>query len=93
MVAKGEPGKSTLEDVLARLGPFFIVIMSFPLMGMVAAIGVLIYVNPRNLPWLIGMVAFFMTQYVLTMYIMYRKMRSLGKTRKGSEAQEGGPKV
>ncbi len=75
------------------MGPFFVVVMSFPLVGMVAAIFVLIYVNPRNLPWLVGMIGFFMAQYVLTMYLMYRKMRSFGKAKGSARAPEGGPKV
>ncbi len=94
MEAKVEPPKRSIEEVLSRLGPFFIVVMSFPLTGMVAAIGVLVYVNPPNLPWLAGLIVFFMAQYILTMVLMYRKMKAMGKANQsGGSKKDGGPKV
>ncbi len=92
---KAEPDKPSLEEVLGRFWPFFLLIMIVPLVGMLVAITVLVMLQPPNLPWLVGLLVFFMAQYVATTYLVTKKMIQLSqKRRRELEAgAEEGPKV
>ncbi len=74
--------KVTIEEAFRRLRPLFIVVMMFPLFGLVAAMILLYVLEVKNLPLMESLILLAMIIYVVTTYLVARRMGQMdGKRR------------
>ena len=76
---KKQEKKLTLEETMRRIRPFFIIMMMFPLIGMIAAMIILYMIQPKNLLLLEVLILFSMAFFVATTYLVYKKMGQMGQ--------------
>jgi positive regulator of sigma E activity len=76
---KKQEKKLTLEETMRRIRPFFIIMMMFPLIGMIAAMIILYMIQPKNLLLLEVLILFSMAFFVVTTYLVYKKMGQMGQ--------------
>ncbi len=81
--------KITIEEAFRRIRPLFIMMMMFPFFGLVAAMILLYILKVKNLLLMEGLVLFAMVIYVVTTYLVARKMGQLGQKAKPCGAGEG----
>jgi len=71
--------KVTIEEAFRRIRPAFIMMMLFPLFGLIAAMVLLYVLDVKNLLLMEGLVLFAMIIYIVTTYLAARKMGQLGQ--------------
>ena len=76
---KNPEKKLTLEETMRRIRPLFIMMMLFPLIGMIAAMIILFMLQPKNLLLLEALILFSMAFFVVTTYLVYKRMGKMGK--------------
>ena len=80
MTEEGKSGKSiTIEEAFRRVRPFFIMLMMFPLFGLIAAMILLYMLKVKNLLLVEGLLIFSMIIYVVTTYLVASRMGQMGK--------------
>jgi len=80
LVEEKKPEKKlTLEEALRRTRPLFIMMMMFPLFGLIAAMVILYVLQPKNLLFIEVMIFISMVLYVVTTYLFAKKMGQMGK--------------
>jgi len=77
--------KITLEEAFRRIRPLFIMMMLFPFFGLVAAMALLFILKVKNLLLMEGLILLAMVIYVVTTYVVARKMGQLGQRAKPLE--------
>lgn len=77
--------KISIEEALRRIRPLFIIMMMFPLFGLVAAMVILYVLRPKNLLLLEMMILISMSLYVGTTYLFAKRMGQLSKKTKPNE--------
>lgn len=82
---KNPEKKLTLEETMRRIRPLFIMMMMFPLIGMVAAMVILYMIQPKNLLLMEGMIFLSMVFFVVTTYLVFKRMGHMGQTVKLAE--------
>ena len=82
---KNPEKKVTLEETMRRIRPLFILMMLFPLIGMIAAMIILYMLQPKNLILLEAMIFFSMAFFVVTIYLVYKRMGQMGQKSKTIE--------
>jgi hypothetical protein len=89
-MAKGKkPAKSIpIEEAFRRIRPVFIMMMLFPLFGLIATMVLLYVLKVKNLLLMEGLVLFAMFIYVSTTYLVARKMGQLGQKAKPVEPEQ-----
>ena len=88
MAADKNPAKKIpLEEALRRIRPVFIMMMIFPLVGLVAAMIVLYVLKVKNLLFMEGLLLLAMAIYVSTTYLVARKMGQIGRRTKPLEGE------
>ena len=80
-----KPMKITIEEAFRRIRPLFIIMMMFPLFGLVATMILLYVLKVKNLLLIEGLVLFAMLIYVSTTYLVARKMSQIGQRAKPEE--------
>jgi hypothetical protein len=80
-----QPEKISIEEALRRIRPLFILMMMFPLFGLVAAMVILYMLRPKNLLLLEAMIMISMAIYVGTTYLFARRIGQLAKKTKPNE--------
>ncbi len=88
---KKEEKKISLEETMRRIRPLFIMMMLFPLIGMIAAMIIIYMIQPKNLILIEALILFSMIFFVVTTYLVYMRMGEMGKRVKASEQAPGGP--
>jgi uncharacterized membrane protein YkgB len=74
---KRQEPKPTLKEIFRRNRLLFRAIMLFPVVGMIVAIGVL-YMHPsRNLPIQVALMVFLLVQYVISVFLISRRMDAI----------------
>ena len=72
-----QESKPTLKEIFRRNRLLFQAIMLFPVIGMIAAIAIL-YMHPStNLPLQIALMVFLLIQYVITVFLISRRMNAI----------------
>ena len=71
--------KVTIEEAFRKIRPLFIMLMMFPLFGLIATMILLYILQVKNLLLLEGLVFFAMIIYVVTTYLVAIKMGQMGK--------------
>ena len=79
--------KITLEESLRRIKPLFIMMMMFPLIGMIAAMVILYMIRPKNLLLMEVMIVLSMILYIVTTYLFINRMGRVGQEKKPLESQ------
>jgi hypothetical protein len=80
MIEEGKKEKKlTLEETLRRIRPLFIMMMIFPLFGLIAAMVILYILQPKNLLFIEVMIFISMVLYIVTTYLAVKKMGQMGK--------------
>ena len=88
-MAEGKKRKSvTIEEAFRRIRPLFIMMMLFPLFGLIAAMVILYILDVKNLLMMEGLVLFAMIIYVVTTYLAAVKMGQIGKRAKPAEPEK-----
>jgi len=82
---KNPEKKLTLEETMRRIRPLFIMMMMFPLIGMVAAMVILYMIQPKNLLLMEGMIFLSMVFFVVTTYLVFKRMGQMGQKAKPAE--------
>jgi len=67
----------SLEEYLKRIRPLFIMMMFLPLSGMVAAMVILYMIQPKNLLLVEALIFLSMLFFVVSIYLMYKRMGNL----------------
>jgi hypothetical protein len=73
-MVEGKKEKLTLEEYLKRIRPLFIMMMMLPLTGMIAAMVLLYMMQPKNLLLIETLIFLSMVFFVVTVYLVYKKM-------------------
>jgi hypothetical protein len=84
-MAEAKKEKLTLEEYLKRIRPLFIMIMFLPLSGMVAAMVLLYMIQPKNLLLVEALVFLSMLFFVVSIYLLYKRMGQLTPKPKPAE--------
>jgi positive regulator of sigma E activity len=71
--------KVTIEEAFRKIRPLFIMLMMFPLFGLIATMILLYILQVKNLLLLEGLVVFAMIIYVVTTYLVASKMGQMEK--------------
>ena len=71
--------KVTIEEAFRRVRPLFIMLMMFPLFGLIAVMILLYILQVKNLLLMEGLVVFAMIIYIVTTYLVGRKMGQMGE--------------
>jgi len=72
-----EEHRPTFKEVYRRYKLLFLAVMFVPVIGMVAVIGIL-YMHPSsNLPLQVALVFFLLVQYVISIYVIARRMEAI----------------
>ncbi|HIH88688.1 TPA: hypothetical protein HA344_05715 [Candidatus Bathyarchaeota archaeon] len=87
---KKEEKKISLEETMRRIRPLFIMMMLFPLIGMIAAMIIIYIIQPKNLILIETLILFSMIFFVVTTYLVYMKMGEMGKRAKAAEQAPSG---
>jgi hypothetical protein len=69
--------KVTIEEAFRRIIPLFIMLMMFPLFGLLAAMAVLYFLNVKNLVILEGLLILSMVIYLTTTILVVRRMAQM----------------
>lgn len=81
-------GKVIIEEAFRRIRPLFIMMMLFPLFGLIAAMVLLYVLDVKDLLLMEGLVLFAMIIYVVTTYLVARKMGQIGQKGKQVEPEK-----
>jgi positive regulator of sigma E activity len=88
-MAEGKkPVKISIEEAFRRIRPVFIIMMLFPLFGLIATMILLYVLKVKNLLLMEGLVLFAMFIYVSTTYLVARMMGQLGQKAKPLEPEK-----
>jgi positive regulator of sigma E activity len=80
MAEERKSGKNiTIEEAFRKVRPLFIMMMMFPLFGLIAAMILLYILKVKNLLLVEGLMFFALIIYVVTTYLVARKMGQMGK--------------
>jgi uncharacterized protein YacL len=82
---KNPEKKLTLEETMRRIRPLFIMMMMFPLIGMVVAMVIIYMIQPKNLLLMEGMIFLSMVFFVVTTYLVFKRMGQMGQKAKPAE--------
>ncbi len=77
---KNPEKKLTIEETMRRIRPLFILMMMFPLIGMIAAMIIIYMIQPRNLVLIEVLILFSMLFFLVTTYLVFKRMGQLGQT-------------
>ena len=69
--------KPTLTEIMIKLKPFFLVVILFPLVGMVIAVVLIFQIKPNNMELIIGLIFFLILFYLGTIYYISKRIDSL----------------
>jgi uncharacterized membrane protein len=88
-MTEGKSGKKvTIEEAFRKIRPLFIILMMFPLFGLIAAMILLYILQVKNLLLLEGLIIFAMIIYVVTTYLVASKMGQMGEKSKVIESEK-----
>ena len=71
---KTEKKKLSIDEMMRRMRPLFIMMMMFPLIGMIAAMALIFMIQPKNLLLLESLIFASMAFFVVTTYFFYKRM-------------------
>ena len=74
---KSPDKKLTLEETMRRIRPLFILMMFFPLTGMMAAMIIIYMIQPRNLILIEALILLSMIFFLVTTYLVFKRMGQL----------------
>lgn len=69
--------KPSISEILKANRTFIIGLLSFPIVGMLIATGLVLYKKPGNMVVVLGVILFLLVQYALTVYYMIKRFDSL----------------
>jgi positive regulator of sigma E activity len=78
-MAEGKkPGKKkiSVDEAMRRMRPLFLMMMMFPLIGMIAAMIIIYMLQPKNLLLIEALIFFSMTFFIVTTYLFLRRMEN-----------------
>ncbi len=78
----------SIEEAFRRIRPLFIMVMLFPLFGLIAAMVLLYVLNVKDLLLMEGLVLFAMIIYIVTTYLVAMKMGQIGKRARPVEPEK-----
>jgi positive regulator of sigma E activity len=71
---KAEKKKLSIDETMRRMRPLFIMMMMFPLIGMIAAMAIIYIIQPKNLLLLESLIFASMAFFVVASYFFYKRM-------------------
>jgi fatty acid desaturase len=74
---KSPDKKLTLEETMRRIRPLFILMMFFPLTGMIAAMIIIYMIQPKNLLLIEALILLSMIFFLVTTYLVFKRMGQL----------------
>jgi hypothetical protein len=73
---KPEKKKISVDEAMRRMRPLFIMMMMFPLIGMIAAMIIIYMLQPKNLLLIEALIFFSMTFFIVTTYLFLKRMEN-----------------
>jgi len=77
--------KPTIAEIVKANRMFILVLMMTPIIGMISAIFLISYKQPKNMEIALGAIIFLIVQYGLTIYYFDKKIQTMGETDSSSE--------
>ena len=71
-----KPGP-TFKEIFRRYKLLFYAVMLVPVIGMIVVIGILYMYPSRNLPLQVALIFFLLVQYVVSIYVIGRRMEAI----------------
>jgi len=71
--------KPSVSEIMKANRHFIIALLSFPIVGMIIAVVLVLYKRPDNTYVALGVILFLLVQYSLMMYFLIRRLDSLGE--------------
>ncbi|MCX6643132.1 MAG: hypothetical protein NTV15_07065 [Candidatus Bathyarchaeota archaeon] len=77
----GDKKKPTLEEILPRLKMFVILVMLFPMVGMVLVVGIIWFQQPKNMDIILTALVLLMIFYAVSIYYLIKKNDAVAKSK------------
>lgn len=77
----GDKKKPTLEEILPRLKMFVILVMLFPMVGMVLVVGIIWFQQPKNMDIILTALVLLMVFYAVSIYYLIKKNDAVAKSK------------
>ena len=78
----GDKKKPTLEEILPRLKMFVILVMLFPMVGMVFVIGIIWFQQPKNMDIILTALILLMVFYATSIYYLVKRNDEIAKKKR-----------
>ena len=78
----GDKKKPTLEEILPRLKMFVILVMLFPMVGMVFVIGIIWFQQPKNMDIILTALILLMVFYAISIYYLVKRNDEIAKKKR-----------
>jgi len=85
-MAKGEKPKLSVDETMRRMRPLFIMMMLFPLIGMIAAMIIIYMIQPKNMLLIEALIMFSMVFFLVTTYLFVKRMANFTGKNKAEES-------
>jgi hypothetical protein len=67
---------ATFKETMRKYRTYLIVLLMFPVTGMVVALGILAWRPPKNVVVVVAVIFFLMVQYVVTVFLIVKRIDS-----------------
>jgi hypothetical protein len=67
---------ATFKETMRKYRIYLIVLLMFPVTGMVVALGILAWRPPKNVVVVVAVIFFLMVQYVVTVFLIVKRIDS-----------------
>ena len=74
--SKKQKKKLSVDEAMRRMRPLFIMMMMFPLIGMIAAIIIIYMIEPKNFLLIEALILFSMAFFIVTTYLFVKRMEN-----------------
>ena len=78
----GDKKKPTLEEILPRLKMFVVLVMLFPMVGMVFVIGIIWFQQPKNMDIILTALILLMVFYAISIYYLVKRNDEIAKKKR-----------
>jgi len=82
--------KPSVSEIMKANRQFIIALLSFPIVGMLIAVVLVLYKRPGNMYVALGVISFLLVQYGLMAYFLIRRLDSLGEKGEDKRPEDHG---
>jgi len=71
--------KPSINEIMKANRQVIVMLLSFPIAGMIIAMGLILYKRPDNMLVALGVITFLLVQYSLMIYFLIKRIDSMNK--------------